>query len=575
MERSPTYPMPPPPEHTKRRQRSLSPRPQDYHPARIRKVAWPRDAPKPSEAELRATFSRLAPVANVGVGTSNAAIVVFTTCDGAQKAQDDYQGLWRVSTPKVSHEEATKTLRVMKAAAPVTPVHSPPVSRSPSRSRSPRRRRRSGSFDLSALVAKDKPAESRRDLAKRILVVSWDTTKPPPEDSELRCFFGFFDFVLATHVTPRRGLVLVASREHAEKCVAACRKHQYQRFRVRVLGRKGAGTSPAVRHIRAATRESLSVRWGWEAAETPSPGSKAFAVPRTPRSSRQSTPDKYGEGERPYVVGGMLLADDAMSVSSASSVDEGPSVNRRVAFGTPVKKEAAVMREAPVAAAAAKHHHHSHKKEAPHPPSLTREAAVSNEAPAASVSVKKHHHARKDASTSKTPRKVGDATTSPPPSKGAADAMTSPPPVPQWMRRTGPSPAERNYAAVAESLARDALLAKKEAAAMRARALRAEDLLALAVRRPPTAAWREAAPPLRPRAPSIRRRVNPRPCSSKPEDLYVDYADESRAPAPRYAQMTLSQQRRHYGVEDYRAFRESVCSQPPHNWYDSKPVGAY
>ena len=196
------------------------------------------------------------------------------------------------------------------------------------------------------MVARDKPAESRRDLAKRILVVSWDTTKPPPEDSELRCFFGFFDFVLATHVTPRRGLVLVASREHAEKCVAACRKHQYQRFRVRVLGRKGAGTSPAVRHIRAATRESLSVRWGWEAAETPSPGSKSFAVPRTPRSSRQSTPDKYGEGERPYVVGGMLLADDAMSVSSASSVDEGPPTNRRVAFGTPVKKEAAVMREA-------------------------------------------------------------------------------------------------------------------------------------------------------------------------------------------------------------------------------------
>ena len=116
-----------------------------------------------------------------------------------------------------------------------------------------------------------------------------------------------------------------------------------------MLGRKGAGTSPAVRHIRAARRESLSVRWGWEAAETPSPGSKSFAVPRTPRSSRQSTPDKYGEGERPYVVGGMLLADDAMSVSSASSVDEGPSVNRRVAFGTPVKKEAVVMREAPVA----------------------------------------------------------------------------------------------------------------------------------------------------------------------------------------------------------------------------------
>jgi hypothetical protein len=576
MERSPAWKPPPPPEHstTKRRQRSLSPRPQDYHPARIRKVAWPRDAPKPSEAELRATFSRIAPVANVGIGSSNQAIVVFTTCEGAQKAQDDYQGLWRVSTPKVSHEEAKKTLRVMKDAAPATPVHSPPHSRSPSQSRSPRRRRRSGSFDLSALVAKDKPAESRRDLAKRILVVSWDTTKPPPEDSELKCFFGFFDFVLATHVTPRRGLVLVASREHAEKCVAACRKHQYQRFRVRVLGRKGAGTSPAVRHIRAATRESLSVRWGWEAAETPSPGSKSFAVPRTPRSSRQSTPDRYGEGERPYVVGGMLLADDAMSVSSASSVDEGPSVNRRVAFGTPVKKEAVVMREAPVAAAAAKHHHHAHKKEAPHPPSLTREAAVANEAPAASVSVKKHHHARKDASTARTPRKAEDATTSPIP-KRATEAATSPPPVPSYMRRTGPSPAERNYAAVAESLARDALQAKKEAAAMRARALRAEDLLALAVRRPPTAAWREAAPPLRPRAPAVRRRVNPRPPSARPEDLYVEYADEARAPAPRYAQMTLSQQRRRFGVEDYRAFRESVCSQPPHNWYDSKPVGAY
>ena len=81
---------------------------------------------------------------------------------------------------------------------------------------------------------------------------------------------------------------------------------------------------------------------------------------------------------------------------------------------------------------------------------------------------------------------------------------------------------------------------------------------------------------MRPRAPATRRRVNPRPCSSKPEDLYVEYADESRAPAPRYAQMTLSQQRRRFGVEDYRAFRESVCSQPPHNWYDSKPVvGAY
>ena len=108
---------------------------------------------------------------------------------------------------------------------------------------------------------------------------------------------------------------------------------------------------------------------------------------------------------------------------------------------------------------------------------------------------------------------------------------------------------------------------------MRARAA-GRGPLALAVRRPPRrpgaggAAFATSgsinSPPCQPA--SLRRR---------PEDL-VEYADESRAPAPRYAQMTLSQQRRRFGVEDYRAFRESVCSQPPHNWYDSKPaVGAY
>ena len=84
-----------------------------------------------------------------------------------------------------------------------------------------------------------------------------------------------------------------------------------------------------------------------------------------------------------------------------------------------------------------------------------------------------------------------------------------------------------------------------------------------------------SVPTFRPPIPR-RRRVNLRPCGARPEDLYVDYVDESRAPAPRYAQMTLSQQRRRFGVDDYRSFRESVCSQPPHNWYDSKPaVGAY
>lgn len=509
-----------------------------YDPACIRKVSWPRGAVKPTEACLRATFSRLAPVATVGIGNANAAIVVFASKDGAIEAQKSYAGLWRVSLPKVSAHEARRTLATMAPPPPRTP--------SPSRSRSPRRRR---SFDLSTLI--NEPAESRRDLAKRILVVSWDLSRAPPEESELRCFFGFFDFVLATHVTPRRGLVLVASRAQADKCVAACRKHQYQRFRVRVLGRTTLGTPPAVRHIRAATRESVRVRFDWEANETPSPASKVFAVPRSP--SVKSTPDRYGEGERPYVVGGMLVDDDE-AVSSGSSVDEEP-VPRRVAFG--VVREVAVARAAPAASVKAHHHHHS---AAAHPPSLIREAAVANHAPLVDAAPAKHHHARKDAMTS-------------PPPKKAADAMTSPLPVPQWMRRpAGPSPAERNYAAVAESLARDAFEARREAARMRARALRAEDLLALAVRRPPTSAWREAAPPVRPRAPSVRRRVAARPCGTSADDMY-DYAP---APAARYTRLTLSQQRRRFGVDDYRAFRDAVCSRPPNNWYDSKPaVGAY
>ena len=540
-DRSPSWVPPPPPgmpsqSTTKRRQRSRSP--MSYDPACIRKVSWPRGAVKPTEVCLRATFSRLAPVATVGIGNANAAIVVFASKDGAIEAQKSYAGLWRVSLPKVSAHEARRTLATMAPPPPRTP--------SPSRSRSPRRRR---SFDLSTLI--NEPAESRRDLAKRILVVSWDLSRAPPEESELRCFFGFFDFVLATHVTPRRGLVLVASRAQADKCVAACRKHQYQRFRVRVLGRTTLGTPPAVRHIRAATRESVRVRFDWEANETPSPASKVFAVPRSP--SVKSTPDRYGEGERPYVVGGMLVDDDE-AVSSGSSVDEEP-VPRRVAFG--VVREVAVARAAPAASVKAHHHHHS---AAAHPPSLIREAAVANHAPLVDAAPAKHHHARKDAMTS-------------PPPKKAADAMTSPPPVPQWMRRpAGPSPAERNYAAVAESLARDAFEARREAARMRARALRAEDLLALAVRRPPTSAWREAAPPVRPRAPSVRRRVAARPCGTSADDMY-DYAP---APAARYTRLTLSQQRRRFGVDDYRAFRDAVCSRPPNNWYDSKPaVGAY
>ena len=105
-------------------------------------------------------------------------------------------------------------------------------------------------------------------------------------------------------------------------------------------------------------------------------------------------------------------------------------------------------------------------------------------------------------------------------------------------------------------LARDARQAKKEAAAWASRARRGAGHL----RR--SSSWCRAADGGLARGgaaacdpAAVRRRVNPRPCGARPEDLYVEYADESRAPAPRYAQMTLSQQRRRFGVGDYRAFR--------------------
>ena len=75
---------------------------------------------------------------------------------------------------------------------------------------------------------------------------------------------------------------------------------------------------------------------------------------------------------------------------------------------------------------AAKHHHHSHKKEAPHLPSLTREAAVVERgASRHRFRVKKHRALSKDATDSlEEPRKLlGDATTSPS-SKMATEAAT-------------------------------------------------------------------------------------------------------------------------------------------------------
>ena len=76
------------------------PTPASYDPACILKVSWPRDAARPTESALRETFGAIAPVLNVGLGSGNAAMVVFKDPAGARAAEDAYDGPWRVAPAK-------------------------------------------------------------------------------------------------------------------------------------------------------------------------------------------------------------------------------------------------------------------------------------------------------------------------------------------------------------------------------------------------------------------------------------------------------------------------------------------
>ena len=76
------------------------PTPASYDPACIRKVSWPRDAARPTEFALRETFEALAPVTNVGLGSGNAAMVIFKDAAGARAAEAAYDGPWRVAAAK-------------------------------------------------------------------------------------------------------------------------------------------------------------------------------------------------------------------------------------------------------------------------------------------------------------------------------------------------------------------------------------------------------------------------------------------------------------------------------------------
>ena len=60
------------------------PTPASYDPSCILKVSWSRDAARPTEDTLRETFQALAPVLNVGLGSGNAAMVVFKDAAGAR-----------------------------------------------------------------------------------------------------------------------------------------------------------------------------------------------------------------------------------------------------------------------------------------------------------------------------------------------------------------------------------------------------------------------------------------------------------------------------------------------------------
>ena len=76
------------------------PTPASYDPACILKVSWPRDAARPTEDTLRETFEALAPVLNVGLGSGNAAMVVFKDAAGARAAEAAYDGPWRTAPAK-------------------------------------------------------------------------------------------------------------------------------------------------------------------------------------------------------------------------------------------------------------------------------------------------------------------------------------------------------------------------------------------------------------------------------------------------------------------------------------------
>jgi hypothetical protein len=76
------------------------PTPASYDPACILRVSWPRDAARPTESFLRETFQALAPVRNVGLGSGNAAMVVFKDAAGMRAADAAYDGPWRVAPAK-------------------------------------------------------------------------------------------------------------------------------------------------------------------------------------------------------------------------------------------------------------------------------------------------------------------------------------------------------------------------------------------------------------------------------------------------------------------------------------------
>ena len=187
----------------------------------------------------------------------------------------------------------------MKDAAPVTPVHSLPHSRSPSRSR--------------VLGEDGGPAPSiyrrwsRRRQARGIEAgprqahiggVLGHARNRRPKTQNSNVSSGSLILCSATHVTPRRGLVLVAVARARREMSPPAENINIKDFG-QSSGTRGAGTSPAVRHIRAATRESLSVRWGWEGRPRrprPGPSPSPCRGRRAVRASRRPTATARASG---------------------------------------------------------------------------------------------------------------------------------------------------------------------------------------------------------------------------------------------------------------------------------------